>query len=343
MHMSQEVLYRKYRPYTFKEVIGQDHVVNTLVSQVESQNPSHAYLFFGGRGIGKTSIARIFGRELGISDTDVYEIDAASNRGIDDVRALREAVKTLPFESTYKLYIIDEVHMLTKEAFNALLKTLEEPPKHVIFILATTEIEKVPETIVSRCQIYTLKRPTEDILTEHIITIAQKEGYIIGTDDAARIARTGDGSFRDTLGNLQKVLYTAEKKQVTSEHIETILGLPRKVLVKEFISALVQKDKERLSVLLYDLEKENVTVQFFLKEVIIIFRQLLLARFIHIKERETMIMSEAKELLALIDIQTSTTIQSKTLSRLIESYLESRNTFIKTLPLELAVIDILEG
>lgn len=343
MHMSQEVLYRKYRPYTFKEVIGQDHVVDTLVSQVQSQNPSHAYLFFGGRGIGKTSIARIFGRELGISDTDVYEIDAASNRGIDDIRDLREAVKTLPFESTYKLYIIDEVHMLTKEAFNALLKTLEEPPKHVIFILATTEIEKVPETIVSRCQIYTLKRPTEDILTQHILTIAQKEGYTIHADDASRIARTGDGSFRDTLGNLQKVLYTRDKKEVTSEHIEMILGLPRKVLVKDFIIALVQKDTDALSRILHDLEKENFNIQFFIKEIIIIFRQLLLARFIHVKERETLIMNEAKELLTLIDMNASTVIQSKTLSRLIQSYLESRNAFIKTLPLELAVVDILEG
>lgn len=341
--MSQEVLYRKYRPYTFSEVIGQEHVVETLVSQAQSQTPSHAYLFFGGRGIGKTSIARIFGRELGISDTDVYEIDAASNRGIDDVRALREAVKTLPFESTYKLYIIDEVHMLTKEAFNALLKTLEEPPKHIIFILATTEIEKVPETIVSRCQVYTLKRPTEDILATHITTVATKEGYTLGTEDAARIARTGDGSFRDTLGNLQKVLYTADKKEITSEHIETILSLPRKVLVKDFVVALVKKDQDALSHILHDLEKENFNIQFFIKEVIIIFRQLLLARFIHVKERESLISSDAKELLTLVDAESQTVIQSKTLSRLMQSYLESRNAFIKTLPLELAVVDILEG
>lgn len=340
--MSQEVLYRKYRPYTFDEVIGQGHVVDTLISQAASQNPSHAYLFFGGRGIGKTSIARIFGRELGISDIDVYEIDAASNRGIDDIRDLREAVKMLPFESTYKLYIIDEVHMLTKEAFNALLKTLEEPPKHVIFILATTEIEKVPETIVSRCQVYTLKRPTEEILAQHIVSIAKKEGYSIHQDDAFRIARTGDGSFRDTLGNLQKVLYTTNQKDIQPEHIETILELPRKVLINDFIVALVHKKHDALSVILQDLEKENFNIQFFIKEVIIIFRQLLLARFIHKKDAEKLLTAEARTLLESIEKEPSTVIQSKTLSRLIESYLESRNAFIKTLPLELAVVDILE-
>ena len=158
--MSDVALYRKYRPETFAQVIGQEPVIKALQGALSSDSLAHAYLFSGSRGTGKTSIARIFARELGSSENDTYEIDAASNRGIDDIRALRDAVRTLPFDSKYKVYIIDEVHMLTKEAFNALLKTLEEPPRHVIFILATTEEEKLPETIVSRCQSFRFKKPS---------------------------------------------------------------------------------------------------------------------------------------------------------------------------------------
>jgi DNA polymerase III subunit gamma/tau len=150
--MNDQALYRKYRPAAWKDVRGQDDVVKTLEHAIAEKQLSHAYLFSGGRGTGKTTIARIFAASIGCKPVDLYEIDGASNRKIDDIRELREAVKTMPFESPYKVYIIDEVHMLTTEAFNALLKTLEEPPVHVVFILATTDREKVPDTIVSRCQ-----------------------------------------------------------------------------------------------------------------------------------------------------------------------------------------------
>jgi DNA polymerase-3 subunit gamma/tau len=149
LHVS---LYRKYRPTGFEQVVGQDHIVSVLKQSVEGGSPAHAYLFCGGRGIGKTSVARIFARALGTSENDIYEIDAASHTSVENIRELNEAVNTLPFDSKYKVYILDEVHMLSKSAFNAFLKTLEEPPKHVIFILATTEMDKLPETIVSRCQ-----------------------------------------------------------------------------------------------------------------------------------------------------------------------------------------------
>src|SRR3989344_7663691 len=137
-----ETLYRKYRPKSFKEVLGQEQVVKVLEASIKNKKISHAYLFAGSRGTGKTSVARIFANELGVVSEDLYEIDAASNRGIEDIRALREGVQTLPFRSPYKVYLIDEAHMLTREAWNALLKTLEEPPSHVIFIFATTELQK---------------------------------------------------------------------------------------------------------------------------------------------------------------------------------------------------------
>src|SRR3990167_1443531 len=172
---SHQVLYRKYRPVSFGEVLGQEMVVASLQDTISTSRISHAYLFAGSRGTGKTSVARIFAREIGTSENDTIEIDAASNRGIDDVRALREGVSALPFDSKYKVYIIDEVHMLTKEAFNALLKTLEEPPRHVIFILATTESHKIPETILSRCQVFAFHTPSDEEVREVISRVAKSE------------------------------------------------------------------------------------------------------------------------------------------------------------------------
>lgn len=173
--MSQ-TLYRKYRSKDFSEIKGQDHITSVLSQGITKGSLAHAYLFAGTRGTGKTSVARILATMLGTTERDLYELDAASNRGIDDVRALREEVHTLPFESKYKVYIVDEAHMLTKDAFNALLKTLEEPPAHVIFVLATTELEKLPETIISRCEVHTFKSPLRHVLRDHMIDVAKHEG-----------------------------------------------------------------------------------------------------------------------------------------------------------------------
>ncbi|MDO8590920.1 MAG: DNA polymerase III subunit gamma/tau, partial [bacterium] len=205
-------LYRKYRPRSFTEVIGQDHIVKTLEGALKLGNVFHAYLFAGSRGTGKTTLARIVAREIGASGDDVYEIDAASNNGVDEMRLLNEAVNTLPFNSPYKVYIFDEVHMFSKSAFNALLKTLEEPPKHVVFILATTEIDKLPETVISRCQVFELKRPTREVLKQSITAIAKKEGFTLEPGAGELVALLGDGSFRDTQGILQKVISASKDK-----------------------------------------------------------------------------------------------------------------------------------
>ena len=204
--MHELALYRKYRPSKFEEVLGQDHIVDVLESSVENKKVSHSYLFVGSRGTGKTSLARIFAGAIGVSQNDLYEIDAASNRGIDDIKELRDGVRGLPFDSKYKVYIIDEVHMLSKDAWGALLKTLEEPPKHVIFILATTELRKVPDTIISRYQVFTFKKPTDAILKKMLVDVAKKEGYELEQGSAELVTILGDGSFRDALGTLQKVL-----------------------------------------------------------------------------------------------------------------------------------------
>jgi DNA polymerase-3 subunit gamma/tau len=199
-------LYRKYRPNNFSEVKDQDHIVSVLEGAIKKGKIPHAILFSGTRGTGKTTLARIFAKAIGTADLDMYEIDAASNRGIDDVRELKEAVHTLPYESTHKVYIIDEVHMLTKEAFNALLKTLEEPPSHVVFILATTEEEKLLDTILSRCQVFRMHSPSRSVLAEIVTEVANKEGFKLEADAADLIAIAADGSFRDALGVTQKVI-----------------------------------------------------------------------------------------------------------------------------------------
>src|SRR3990167_2975710 len=211
--MHDLALYRKYRPKNFREVLGQDHIVKVLESSVDTNKVSHAYLFVGSRGTGKTTVASIFAAEIGVSANDMYEIDAASNRGIEDIKELREGVRVLPFDSKYKVFIIDEVHMLSKDAWGALLKTLEEPPKHVIFILATTEFHKVPETIISRCQVFTFRKPSNVILKKRILDISEKEGFELDAGSAELLAILADGSFRDGLGELQKVLNFSKGKK----------------------------------------------------------------------------------------------------------------------------------
>jgi DNA polymerase III subunit gamma/tau len=204
--MTTTSLYQTYRPNDWDQVIGQDEIIQTLKNQLDQDSISHGYLFYGSRGLGKTTTARILAEKLGIQSEDLYEIDAASNRGIDDIREIRDGVKVRPFRSPYKMYLIDEVHMLTKEAFNALLKTLEEPPAYIIFVLATTELHKVPDTIKSRVQVYTFKQPNLETLADFITRTAVAEKVDVKPEIALQLARLADGSYRDALGQLQKYI-----------------------------------------------------------------------------------------------------------------------------------------
>ena len=238
-------LYRKYRPHTFDDVVGQEQLVALLQSAIKQNKVSHAYLFCGGRGTGKTTVARIFAHDIGCNPEDIIEIDAASNRGIDEIRELREAVRTAPFSSPYKVYIVDEAHMLTKEAANALLKTLEEPPTHVIFILATTDPEKLPQTIVSRCQKIVFQSPDIETLAKRLAYVAQEEDKTIDDATAELIARHGKGSYRDALGVLEQILTTGEKK-ISLEQVTRFLGVTDKDTLLGLLTSVCKKDMQGL-------------------------------------------------------------------------------------------------
>lgn len=236
-------LYRKYRPDSFTKVRDQAQIVKVLEGAIKKGEIPHAILFSGTRGTGKTTLARIFAKAIGTADLDLYEIDAASNRGIDDIRELKEAVHTLPFESKYKVYIIDEVHMLTKEAFNALLKTLEEPPAHVVFILATTEEEKLLDTILSRCQVFRMHSPSRAVLAETVTDVAKQEGFTLSPDAADLIAVAADGSFRDALGVTQKVIMASGDKIGSADEVAAIIGAPKVATMLQLLTALHTKNR----------------------------------------------------------------------------------------------------
>ena len=351
--MNQIALYRKYRPQTFAEVIGQDQVVNGLTGALKQNQIVHAYLFAGSRGTGKTSVARILARELGTSPNDLYEIDAASNRGIDEVRALREAVATVPFESKYKVYIIDEVHMLTREAFNALLKTLEEPPPHIIFILATTEVHKVPETIISRCQSFTFRPPSLEVMTGKIKAIAKAEGWQIEAEAAALVALMGDGSFRDGIGILQQVMGSAKDKKITLTAVEAATGAPRQQLVTAFLTAAAAEDLEKSLAVVRQASNANHDFKVLTKLILRQLRLALLLKFSPTLGRELtagLPESEIKFLTGLTasppppagggGVSREASSLVSLLRELLAAYDELGRAVLPELPLELALIKL---
>lgn len=339
--MKSAVLYRKYRPSIWSDVIGQDHIVSVLEGSIKLDRVAHAYLFSGSRGIGKTSIARIFAKALDVSENDIYEIDAASNRGIDDIREIRDGVSVLPFESRYKVYIIDEVHMLTKEAFNALLKTLEEPPAHVIFILATTETDKIPETVLSRCQIFTFKKPNRDILKNLVIKVAKKEGYSLENGAADLLALLGDGSFRDTLGILQKVISSSVDKKISVQEVENITGAPKGSLVNDFINSLAYGNKDEAFLTISKVKQNNISIKTFISLVLEKVRIILILKNTKNNDLKEHVSEDDWKILEGIAKDEKCKVGSSMLRELLKAYDAVGNAYIESLPLELAVVDIL--
>jgi len=333
--------YRKYRPETWDAVRGQDHIVKILQSAIKSKSIGHAYLFTGSRGTGKTSVARIFAREAGVSKNDIYEMDAASNRGIDEVRALRDAVETLPLESPYKVYILDEAHMLTKEAFNALLKTLEEPPKHVIFILATTELEKMPETIVSRCETHTFKKPTHTILRDMVIETADAEGAKVESAAADLIAVLGDGSFRDTQGTLQKAIAFAGKKELTRDMVEEVTGAPSGALVTKMLEAFATQNVASALSAIDTAVAYNVDMVTYAKLIMQGIRHVLLLRNAPDMRDRVATETTPEEFTFREKLAKEKTINSETLLALLIAYQSIPRAHLPQLPLEVAVIRLL--
>ena len=242
-----QALYRKYRSKSLSEIVGQEHITNTLDKAITAGRISHAYLFTGPRGVGKTSIARIMAHEINKlpytdeqAHMDIIEIDAASNRRIDEIRELRDKVYIAPTSAKYKVYIIDEVHMLTREAFNALLKTLEEPPEHVVFILATTDTHKLPETIVSRTQRFTFKPVEKEKVIAHLRHIAKQEKINVSDEALGLLAEHGEGSFRDSISLLDQARNHADS--VGADEIRELLGIPSQESITKLAKSIVDKD-----------------------------------------------------------------------------------------------------
>lgn len=293
-----QALYRRFRPKTFEEVLGQEHITTTLKNQIINNNIGHAYIFSGTRGTGKTSTAKIFARAVNCTESkdgnpcntcemcqgileesimDVIEMDAASNTGVDDVREIRDKVKYPPSKGRFKVYIIDEVHMLSKGAFNALLKTLEEPPSHLIFILATTEVEKLPQTILSRCQRFDFKRLTTKTIVYHLNNICNDVGLKAEEEALNLIARNSDGAMRDALSLLDQCISFSEGT-LTYEETLSILGIANEDLIFNLVDHIAGKDLDSALHLLDEIIQNGKDINQLIKDLILHFRNLMIGK-----------------------------------------------------------------
>jgi DNA polymerase-3 subunit gamma/tau len=344
--MAHQSLYRIHRPATFAEVIGQEHVTKPLEEAAKSKKIGHAYLFAGSRGLGKTSVARIFAAAIGCTENDLYEIDAASNNSVEDIRALTEGVYTLPFQSPYKVYILDEVHMLSKGAWNAFLKTLEEPPSHAVFILATTELQKVPETVQSRCQVFEFKKPTRAVLAKMTVAVAKKEGYTLASDAADLIAMLAEGSYRDALSILQKVFSGTEGKSLTRTAVEETTGAPKREQVHALISALASAPpaggRGPALAAIDNAAKSGADMKLFLELVLEALRSTLLIRYAPELRASLETECGADEFAALESMSGRTTsrLSHATMLAFLTAADRIRYAPIPALPLELAVLEL---
>lgn len=274
-------LYREYRPKNFSEVVGQKHITQILQNQIKQNKISHAYLFCGTRGTGKTSVAKIFARAVNDtknSEIDIFEIDAASNNSVQDVRDIIDRVKFPPIVGKYKIYIIDEVHMFSQSAFNALLKTLEEPPEHVIFILCTTEPHKLLPTVQSRCLRFDF-RPAAIGDIERVIKSVLKSEHATAAPDAVKIiASSGNGSFRDALSTLETVLNFAHDREVTAADVTTILGSVDGETLLQLLQSIESRDAKRVTNQVHQIFENGININVLLKAFIDIIKMEFLNR-----------------------------------------------------------------
>ncbi|MBU1036975.1 DNA polymerase III subunit gamma/tau [Patescibacteria group bacterium] len=356
-------LYRKYRPQKFTEVMGQNHIKLTLENEISSGKISHAYLFSGPHGVGKTTMARILTKSLNCRkrqktepcnsctscvdinegrSMDMIEIDAASNRGINEIRELREQVRFVPLKENYKVFIIDEVHMLTTEAFNALLKTLEEPPSHVIFVLATTEIQKVPDTIISRCQHFNFKKVPLNEICRHLESIVSKENVKVDKKVLENIARHSGGYLRDAVSLLGQIL-TLGEKEISEE--EALLVIPRSNVetIFEFLNYLFKGQTAQALQLIERFMEEGGDIEFFTKEVVEYLRKILLAKTTaNWQELLWDLNKDSLEELHSYLSEIKIVDLRKMLEYLLEAMSAMKQAEIVQLPLELAIIKISE-
>ena len=358
------VVYRKYRPKNFSDIVGQENIIQTLTNAISMGLVSHAYLFYGQRGTGKTSTARLLAKAMNCSQSkdfepcnkcqsclevergnamDLIEIDAASNRGIDEMRALKEGINVAPTKSKYKLYIIDEAHQLTKEASNALLKTLEEPPAHVIFILCTTEFPKILPTIASRCQRFEFKKMGFKNLIKRLEIICKKEEVKIEKGALESIAMAAEGSIRDSESLLDEVI-NFQDKEITKKNVEDILGLVGIEPVFKLVNFLKDKNKKGAIEHLFKVSQSGTDIENFLKKLISYLRNLLLVKInsqilegsnIFTKEEEEGIKTQEKE------------FEEVGLKEVLKIFLETQNQIKWSdnpqLLLELALMDSIEA
>lgn len=365
--MPNLVLYRKYRPRTFAEIIGQEHIVKTLTNAISSEMVSHAYLFSGPRGTGKTTIARILAKSVNCQNRkkgeaepcnqcsscqeinegrsiDLIEIDAASHRGIDEIRELRDGIKFVPTSSKYKVFILDEAHQLSKDAANALLKTLEEPPAHAVFVLATTEIHKMIPTIISRCQRFDFRKLTLPEIIKRLEIISGKEKVKIEKSALELIALNSGGSIRDGESLLDQALTFAgaSGRELKAEDIKDLLGLVEIELVSKFCDFLCQKKTPEALNFLNELSEKGSDLQEFAKALINYLRQALILKITGGEESNPIITGLTKEEFQKLQTQAAN-FKEEELINILNLFVDAENKMryssIPQLPLELAIIE----
>ena len=360
------VFYRKYRPQNFSEIIGQEHVVKTLSNALAFNNVSHAYLFTGPRGSGKTTIARILAKALNCQrrkegefepcdqcsscleikaghSLDLIEIDAASHRGIDEMKELKEGMVFTPAKSKYKVFIIDEAHQLTREAANALLKMLEEPPAHVVFILATTEIHKMISTIISRCQRFDFRKLTVEEIIKKLEVIAKKEKVKVEKKALELIALNASGALRDAESIFAQVLsFEDVKREITAEEVKDILGLVDTVLVGQLTDFLFSKKASLAIEFLSEIIEKGIDLQEYSRSLINYLREGLILKIMGLESAKKVITGLTKEEIGKLEKQVSS-LEEKEIRRIIGLFLEADNKIkystLPQLPLELAIVE----